>query len=93
VDVQEAFGPDELSDLFPDGGVRRDESRDSNLARVVEKFRNFRRAAEVLGSLFGRESQIAADSEPHVLTVEHDRDAAVVEQPFLQFDSTAPVTG
>src|SRR4051812_8262660 len=72
------------SGFLPDRFVRRDERGQHNNARVVEELGHFRAAAEILAPLVGGEAKIFADSATHVLPVENNNRAALIEQPSLE---------
>ena len=70
--------------LLADRFVGGDERGEDDDAGVVEELGDFGAAAEVLAALVGREAQVVADAAAHVLAVEHDDGAALVEQLALQ---------
>ena len=63
-----------------------DEGGDADQARVVQRLGDLGRAAEVFGTFFRRKAEVAADTETHVLTVEHDALLASVKQLLFQIE-------
>jgi hypothetical protein len=68
----------------PVGAVRRDEARDGDGARIREQPRDLGDAADVLGAVRGREGEVAAEAEAHVVAVEEVRGGAAPEEVLLE---------
>ena len=80
IHLDESVRADHVARAAADLLVRHDECGQADHARIVDQLCGFGGAAHVFGTIRRREAEVAAHAEAEVLTIEHSREPAHVEQ-------------